>query len=182
MFCSSLNLVMSYTSTVPNVSTTRSKLGREDIKWSELLSHFRNVQNKHEKARRQAAGDTLEDMILPLPTFSNTDSTGSAVSASVGNANGNSARPGMRRRVTGGTADAPMARPSSRTLSPLNPRRGSSSAQGQPSGLREDTMSRATTATTTTTTGGVPTPSSPTFSNIQNQRGPKRALSLSRKT
>ncbi|KAF5388338.1 hypothetical protein D9615_000638 [Tricholomella constricta] len=36
--------------------STRSKLGRDEIKWQELLSHFRSVQAKHEKARRQALG------------------------------------------------------------------------------------------------------------------------------
>lgn len=36
---------------------TRSKLAREDIKWQELLQHFRSVQAKHEKARRLALGN-----------------------------------------------------------------------------------------------------------------------------
>jgi vacuole morphology and inheritance protein 14 len=39
------------TRTVTTVST-RSNLSREDIEWQELLSHFRTVQTKHEKARR----------------------------------------------------------------------------------------------------------------------------------
>ncbi|KAF7332341.1 Heat repeat containing protein [Mycena kentingensis (nom. inval.)] len=38
------------------LSSTRSKIGREDIKWQELLLHFRSVQSKHEKARRLALG------------------------------------------------------------------------------------------------------------------------------
>ncbi|WVO19011.1 uncharacterized protein IAS62_000287 [Cryptococcus decagattii] len=32
---------------------TRSKIGKDEIRWQELLSHFRSVQNRHEKARRQ---------------------------------------------------------------------------------------------------------------------------------
>lgn len=153
---------------VSNVSSTRSKLGREDIKWSELLSHFRNVQNKHEKTRRQAAGG-MDDMTLPLPGFSS--DSGSSVSAPPPPpaVNGSGPRPGMRRRVTGGTAETPLARPPSRTLSPLNPRtRGGSNSLGQPSGLRDAVM---------------PGPTSPTFNNnVQGQRQSKRTLSLSRRT
>ncbi|KAF9050517.1 hypothetical protein BJ165DRAFT_1525738 [Panaeolus papilionaceus] len=33
-----------------------SEIGRDDIKWQELLLHFRTVQAKHEKVRRQALG------------------------------------------------------------------------------------------------------------------------------
>ncbi|KIP12787.1 hypothetical protein PHLGIDRAFT_97459 [Phlebiopsis gigantea 11061_1 CR5-6] len=147
---------------VSNVSSTRSKLGREDIKWSELLGHFRAVQNKHEKSRRQAAGDT-GDFILPLPGFAS--DTASSIAAS--GANGNPVRPGMRRRVTGGaSAEASLARPPSRALSPLNPRARGSSSLGQAS-------QQSNTSTVV--------PSSPTF-NLQNQRQPKRTLSISRKT
>ncbi|KAI0720355.1 ARM repeat-containing protein [Cerioporus squamosus] len=46
-------------SNLGNLSSTRSKLGREDIKWQELLQHFRAVQMKHEKARRQALGTDI---------------------------------------------------------------------------------------------------------------------------
>lgn len=147
---------------VSNVSSTRSRLGREDIKWSELLGHFRAVQNKHEKSRRQAAGDT-GDFILPLPGFAS--DTASSIAAS--GANGNPVRPGMRRRVTGGaSAEASLARPPSRALSPLNPRARGSSSLGQAS-------QQSNTSTVV--------PSSPTF-NLQNQRQPKRTLSISRKT
>jgi len=43
------------TGTFPNAAAaTRSKLvGKDEIKWQELLSHFRSVQARHEKARRQ---------------------------------------------------------------------------------------------------------------------------------
>lgn len=151
--------------TVSNVSTTRSKLGRDEIKWSELLSHFRTVQNKHEKSRRQSTGDT-GDTMLPLSGFAND----SAAPTGAPTVNGNVTRPGIRRRVTGGAApEAQQARPPSRTLSPLNPTRArGSSSLGQASQLSNGTSSTAV-------------PSSPTF-NPQNQRQPKRTLSLSRKT
>ena len=41
----------------PNVSSTRSRIGRDEIKWQELLTHFRSTQMRHEKARRQAIGE-----------------------------------------------------------------------------------------------------------------------------
>ncbi|PSR93781.1 hypothetical protein PHLCEN_2v4676 [Hermanssonia centrifuga] len=141
-------------SNVSNVSSTRSKLGREEIKWSELLSHFRSVQNKHEKARRQGLGGV--DELMPLPGFPIDRST---APPSVASANG-SARPGIRRRTTGTMGDAPV-RPPSRALSPLNPR-----ARGQ--------------STLNTTVPQVPP--SPTFAPGQNQRQTKRTSSLNRKS
>ncbi|EKM79888.1 hypothetical protein AGABI1DRAFT_72575 [Agaricus bisporus var. burnettii JB137-S8] len=39
------------------VTSSRSRISRDDIKWQELLAHFRSVQVRHEKARRQAMGD-----------------------------------------------------------------------------------------------------------------------------
>ncbi|OCF45938.1 vacuole morphology and inheritance protein 14 [Kwoniella heveanensis CBS 569] len=44
-------------------SATRSKLGnKEEIKWQELLSHFRSVQARHEKARRQLHSTDIGSM------------------------------------------------------------------------------------------------------------------------
>ncbi|KAF8897785.1 vacuolar protein 14 C-terminal Fig4p binding-domain-containing protein [Infundibulicybe gibba] len=104
--------------------SSRSKIGRDEIKWQELLLHFRSVQAKHEKARRQALGtdDTplsgLE-MEKPLDTSTNlSERTGRPPPAA--------GRPPMRRRVTGEVAMGPI--PSlpgggrSGALSPLNPR------------------------------------------------------------
>ncbi|KAG0702425.1 vacuolar protein 14 C-terminal Fig4p binding-domain-containing protein [Suillus ampliporus] len=42
----------------PNPIASRSKLGRDDIKWQDLLNHFRALQGKHEKARRQEIGNS----------------------------------------------------------------------------------------------------------------------------
>lgn len=160
---------------ISNVSTTRSKLGREDIKWSELLSHFRAVQNRHEKSRRSStAGDGPGDL-LPMSDFS----------SSQPNANANdkpssstpAVRPAVRRRVTGtSTTD----RPPSRALSPLNPRArvlghggaGVGSAGGGGIGGGQTVLAPALT-----TAGG---PASPTF--VGNAKVSKRTLSVSRKT
>ncbi|KAF4619657.1 hypothetical protein D9613_005002 [Agrocybe pediades] len=98
----------------------RAKIGRDEIKWQELLQHFRSVQAKHEKARRQALGDDN----MPFTNFPEekvgepSEKTGGRVAPS--------GRPPMRRRVTG---EVPMPNiipmpPPSRAgaLSPLNPK------------------------------------------------------------
>ncbi|KAI0638415.1 ARM repeat-containing protein [Trametes polyzona] len=166
-------------STVGNLSSTRSKLGREDIKWQELLQHFRAVQIKHEKARRQALGGSDSTPSFP----------GSYAYANGGSADGNkppspptgSATPTpapvsaqTRRKVTGG--EGPLRPPSrsSGVLSPLNPRARGQSAlansitanagQGQGAGQQQQQ-----------------TPGSPT-GPTQLQAKVRRTLSLSRKT
>jgi len=141
-------------STVSNLTSTRSKLGREDIKWAELLSHFRSVQNKHEKARRQALGTNDLDPIDEYVTMSPSGGTSGP--------NGTTTRPPIRRKVTGGPGGAidPTQRPPSRALSPLNPR------------------ARGLTQSSAAAPG--PVPNSPTFSSNVQQRQSKRTLSLSR--
>lgn len=50
-------------STTSSIGTARSKLaGKDEIKWQELLSHFRAVQAKHEKARRQLESGQMTTM------------------------------------------------------------------------------------------------------------------------
>lgn len=117
-----------------SLSGTRSKIGREEIKWQELLLHFRSVQSKHEKARRQALGtDAFSSGLSDSDWNEERDSRPGRSSGS-----GSGTRPAVRRKVTGeinvgapgATAVAPgplSAR--SGILSPLNPR-----ARGQ-SGL-----------------------------------------------
>ncbi|KAF9021519.1 ARM repeat-containing protein [Hymenopellis radicata] len=110
--------------------STRSKIGRDEIKWQELLQHFRSVQSKHEKARRQALGtDTsLSDSFLSETVSERPSEAGDRIGRPAG-------RPVMRRKVTGdmtinsATANATPtqsgpASPFSRgsVLSPLNPR------------------------------------------------------------
>ncbi|PCH40841.1 ARM repeat-containing protein [Wolfiporia cocos MD-104 SS10] len=143
-------------SNIGNISSTRSKLGREDIKWQELLSHFRSVQARHEKARRQGMGTdsiqfarfAVEDQPVPLPS--------STVPVPQ-----QAARPGMRRKMTG---DVPMRPPSrSGALSPLNPIR----ARGQ-TGMLASTLAQHS-------------PASPTFNQSQ-ARQQSRIASVSKKT
>ncbi|KAJ8507380.1 hypothetical protein ONZ45_g10243 [Pleurotus djamor] len=108
---------------------SRSKMGRDDIKWQELLTHFRTIQAKHEKARRQALGNDA-------PAFSNlSDIEGSEGATAIGPApSGRTSvagnRPIMRRKVTGGepavsqqnVVNAPLTSGRPGALSPLNPR------------------------------------------------------------
>ncbi|KAF8204638.1 vacuolar protein 14 C-terminal Fig4p binding-domain-containing protein [Pholiota molesta] len=90
------------------VPKTSIKINRDEIKWQELLLHFRSVQAKHEKARRQTLGNDTSPIL-----------------------GGRSAQPGpppLRRRVTGDITMpnniVPLPPPASRAgaLSPLNPR------------------------------------------------------------
>ncbi|KAF9455934.1 vacuolar protein 14 C-terminal Fig4p binding-domain-containing protein [Collybia nuda] len=106
--------------------STRSKIGRDEIKWQELLLHFRSIQAKHEKARRQALGtdtspysdfsDTERPSDLSVPS-GQLERTGRPVTV-VG-------RTPLRRRVTG---ELPLNPPTipipgrSGALSPLNPK------------------------------------------------------------
>ncbi|KAI0294591.1 vacuolar protein 14 C-terminal Fig4p binding-domain-containing protein [Multifurca ochricompacta] len=100
-------------STVATVAT-RSKLARDEIKWPELLAHFRVVQTRHERARRAALG-SAPDISATLPSSALPE------------------RPAPRRRVTGlgevpgppgpsslSSSTASNGRPGA--LSPLNPR------------------------------------------------------------
>ncbi|KZP20135.1 ARM repeat-containing protein [Athelia psychrophila] len=103
---------------------SRSKIGRDDIKWQELLLHFRSVQGKHEKARRTALGAET----APFSGFSGNsgDKTGESSATGAGRtATGtlNPPRPQIRRRITGNETLVPNIPPRN-VLSPLNPRRG----------------------------------------------------------
>lgn len=124
---------MYYSSSVGGGLSTRSKIGREEIKWTELLQHFRVVQSKHEKARRQALGTDTSFSEYQFP--SETDKYSEPGGERLGRPTG---RPAMRRKVTGGGGDmsinsnaantgnvtpaptSPFSRSS--VLSPLNPR------------------------------------------------------------
>ena len=99
---------------------TRSKIGRDEIKWQELLLHFRSVQSKHEKARRQALGNDTSP-IIGFP-----DEKVNDTSERVG-------RPGsgrilLRRRATGEISEPNTVPQSTQVgsrsgaLSPLNPK------------------------------------------------------------
>ncbi|KAI0776216.1 ARM repeat-containing protein [Trametes elegans] len=158
-------------SSVGNLSSTRSKLGREDIKWQELLQHFRTVQIKHEKARRQALGGA-DSTPYPPYQFANgadkppTPPSGSAAGSGSGSGGTMVSVPTQtRRKVTGG--DGPLRPPSrsSGVLSPLNPKARVQSALAN--------------SVTGGGAGGQQPPTSPTG---QTQSKMRRTLSLSRKT
>jgi len=100
--------------------TTRSKIGRDEIKWQELLLHFRSVQSKHEKSRRQALGNDTS----PIIGFAE---------EKVNDASDRVGRPGsgrllLRRKATGEISEpnsvpqSPQVGSRSGALSPLNPK------------------------------------------------------------
>ncbi|KZS98079.1 ARM repeat-containing protein [Sistotremastrum niveocremeum HHB9708] len=93
-------------STVASSIATRSKLGREEIKWQELLSHFRSVQLKHEKSRRQS---NYGNDSLFVGSFTSNELTQAT-------APGSPTKP-LRRKVTN-----EGLQPRGQILSPLNPR------------------------------------------------------------
>ncbi|KAL1723502.1 vacuolar protein 14 C-terminal Fig4p binding-domain-containing protein [Schizophyllum commune] len=120
----------------------RSKVNRdrEEIRWQELLQHFRTVQGKHEKARRLALGSDGS----PFPSFLEAERYGDPSATSGGPSRPSTVtRPPMRRKVTGSPETAtvnPQASPPAQqrgggALSPLNPR-----ARGQ-TGLLSSVMS-----------------------------------------
>ncbi|KAG6817894.1 hypothetical protein H0H87_001726 [Tephrocybe sp. NHM501043] len=105
---------------IPGPLSTRSKLARDEIKWQDLLLHFRSIQAKHEKARRQALG---------TDTTSYSDLTDNEKPAEAANAPGDRVgrpatvgRAPLRRRVTGEVPLATAIPGRSGALSPLNPR------------------------------------------------------------
>ena len=101
--------------------TARSKLGRDDIKWQELLHHFRSVQARHEKARRQQFGvDGSSSSEFPDGDKSSEPLGTGLAGERVGRP---TSRPPMRRKATG-EIPAGIVGPATRSgaLSPLNPR------------------------------------------------------------
>ncbi|KAG8739366.1 hypothetical protein FRC10_005685 [Ceratobasidium sp. 414] len=98
---------------VSNVIATRSTIAREQIKWQELLSHFRAVQAKHEKARRRDLATEPEFSFL-----------GAEPERQLAPSQGAPVRPGMRRKVSQPAEIPQVAPPRQGALSPLNPRRG----------------------------------------------------------
>ncbi|KAJ7068616.1 vacuolar protein 14 C-terminal Fig4p binding-domain-containing protein [Mycena amicta] len=150
-----------------SMSSTRSKIGREEIKWQELLLHFRSVQSKHEKARRMALGTDAGFSSALSDSDKMEDSRPSRGS------NSNS-RPGMRRKVTGEFSGPPTVIPGpvasrSGVLSPLNPR----ARPGQ-----TNLLAGAVIAQTGVGTG----PPSPVAMSQQSQKQRRTTIGLGRKT
>ncbi|OXC65177.1 hypothetical protein AYX13_05657 [Cryptococcus neoformans] len=108
---------------------TRSKIGKDEIRWQELLSHFRNVQNRHEKARRQLnstdIGSTQGSMHYPSP-FQNYPSNTSVPGQS---AVGSSSKGATRKKTTTSTSNSKQGSTDIRSgTSPLSPKRGASNS------------------------------------------------------
>jgi len=102
----------------PSTVTTRSKMGREDIRWQDLLLHFRSIQAKHEKARRQAMG--ADNSQYASPSYSENEGL---ATDSMNRGSGPIMRPPpVRRRVTGEINPANANGARTTVLSPLNPR------------------------------------------------------------
>ncbi|KAJ7284062.1 vacuolar protein 14 C-terminal Fig4p binding-domain-containing protein [Mycena rebaudengoi] len=144
--------------------SSRSKIGRDEIKWQELLLHFRSIQSKHEKARRLALGDASA-----FSGLSDTEKSDEKPGRSSGS------RPNVRRKVTGeSNPGVPTAVASVQStgrggvLSPLNPR-----ARGQ-SGLL------ANVVVTQNAVG--PGPLSPAQLLAQQSQKQRRTIGLGRKS
>ncbi|KAJ6538479.1 vacuolar protein 14 C-terminal Fig4p binding-domain-containing protein [Mycena vulgaris] len=145
---------------------TRSKIGRDEIKWQELLLHFRSIQSKHEKSRRQALGTDASAFSSGLSDSEKEDRPGRS----------SGSRPGIRRKVTGDINVGPLAATvapgplsaRSGVLSPLNPR-----ARGQ-SGLL--------TSAVVAQTGSGPIPPNSTTLLAQQSQKQRRTIGLGRKS
>ncbi|KAK7062044.1 heat repeat-containing protein [Favolaschia claudopus] len=156
---------------MPSMAGTRSKIGREEIKWQELLLHFRSVQSKHEKSRRQALGPGAESFSSGL---SDSDKYEDSRPGRL------SRPPGIRRKVTGEinvglatsaqVAPGPLSGGRNGALSPLNPR-----ARGQSGGLV------ANAATAQSGPGSLPTSSGTLLSQQQITKPRRPTIGLGRK-
>lgn len=131
------------------VAAARSKLTRDEVKWQELLSHFRSVQMKHEKYRRQAAGGDVS----PL--------AGLGLNGAAASSSGSR---GQTRKMTGSKPDpaaananaGPSAPRPAGVLSPLNPRARAASGANVPLMSAFSSSSRPLSPTSATGTATKP--------------------------
>ncbi|KAK6908076.1 hypothetical protein I203_102077 [Kwoniella mangroviensis CBS 8507] len=123
-------------------AATKSRLGnKEEIKWQELLSHFRSVQAKHEKARRQLHSADLPGSLSSIHYSSPSQSGLNSIPNT-------SSMPSAGQKSSGGTIKKKFASTSASAsrqnsvevsaagigrsgISPLNPKR-ITSISGQP--------------------------------------------------
>jgi vacuole morphology and inheritance protein 14 len=118
-------------SSASNVSNTRSKIignNREDLKWNELLVHFKVVQSRHERSRRAGTGQGSMGDSKHSP---NAKPGGSLTSSSVNGGNSS--------RTATSSAGKKRINPSKgHSTSPLNPASSVAKAQlGRASGQAE---------------------------------------------
>ncbi|KAJ9094847.1 hypothetical protein QFC19_007776 [Naganishia cerealis] len=125
-----------------NVATTRSKIAaRDEIKWEDMLRHFRVVQNRHEKARRLAQmGEggqfqTVTGFNFASGSTSNSPLPGTGVGSNLTSTTKRKTLGGsVRKDIAHGTTNS-GSKPQSSVLSPLNPRRvGGSMSTGTSGG------------------------------------------------
>ncbi|RSH91056.1 hypothetical protein EHS25_010232 [Saitozyma podzolica] len=107
----------------------RSKLGTE-IKWQELLSHFRSVQMRHEKARRQLHAEHTSSSSIHYSSPSQTYI--SAPNTSATQVSGPSKSATIKKKSVSSTGGRPSGGPG---MSALNPKRGGSVASASSAAL-----------------------------------------------
>ncbi|GHJ88688.1 hypothetical protein NliqN6_5090 [Naganishia liquefaciens] len=139
---------MGYLHTMPkatytsSVATTRSKIAsRDEIKWEDLLRHFRAVQNKHEKARRLAQmGDSGQLQSVGGFHFASGSTTSSPFGGTGSQPTGSSLTkrkvPGaaIRKESGNNSTNSGSKTQSGSVLSPLNPKRGAGSTSTSATG------------------------------------------------
>lgn len=111
-----------------NVTSTRSKIignNREDLKWNELLIHFKVVQSRHERSRRASLlqASAGENSYSLLASAGNRTQNGANVSslASVNGVAGRGAA-GKKRATTASSGVGAAKGVSTYSASPLNPK------------------------------------------------------------
>ncbi|EJD53971.1 ARM repeat-containing protein [Auricularia subglabra TFB-10046 SS5] len=159
-------------------ASARSKIIKEDIKWQDLLNHFRAVQVKHEKSRRMDFNSSSGNG----PSLGDSAFTGTTERTERSYMS-NGSRPTSRRRVTGESVQMPLpppidtggrARPPA--LSPLNPIAQSVGQAGPrargPPALPETHGRLASIASASSAAAG--RPMSPTLVQMKQKQGPIR--------
>ncbi|WVF68911.1 hypothetical protein IAT40_003684 [Kwoniella sp. CBS 6097] len=134
-------------------SATRSKLGnKEEIKWQELLSHFRSVQARHEKARRQLHSTDIGSM-SSVHYSSPSQSGAAAVPPSASIPGGGTKSGTMKKKSTfsssatgSGSRQSSLevgsnTRLSTSGISPLNPKRVTSGSVSMSGGQNQGIVS-----------------------------------------
>lgn len=140
--------------------TARSKMtSRDEIKWGELLTHFRQVQSRHERARRSAAaGASLAAQESLVPGLASTSyKTGGPAGSSIVSGNGaaggtaiSSSAIDVRKKAGPSTTAATGAG----TTAPVRPTKGRSSPSFFGLPLASSSSPSTTTPLHATTTSG----------------------------
>lgn len=127
----------SSSTTSGTTSSTRSKFvaaAREEVRWNELLTHFRAVQSRHERARRQAGGGIIDDdsSAVASSTSIHTGQKVSGLGLSGTRTPSASAAQAARRKASIGSGSVNTVNSSSRNASNANNNNAPSSFRPQP--------------------------------------------------